>query len=78
MSFSLSGTENHGTENFHIKMYICDNTTWVMEETASLPAKNIHTAEKSPWRLQKKDVKNSLQKSNYRQGNTSFQTGKKA
>lgn len=72
LSFSLSGTEN-----FHIKMYICDNTTWVMEETASLPAKNIHTAEKSPWSPHKKDVKNSLEKSNQRQGNTSFQAEKR-
>lgn len=47
-----------------------------MEETSSLPAKNIHTAEKSPWSPHKEDVKNSLEKNNHRQGNTSFQTGK--
>lgn len=76
--FSLSGTENHGTENFHIPMYICNNTTtWLMEETVSFPAKNIHTAEKSPWSLHKEDVKNSLEKSNQRQGITSFQMGKR-
>lgn len=47
-----------------------------MEETVSLPAKNTHTAEKSPWSLHKEDVKNSLEKSNQRQGNTSYQTGR--
>lgn len=48
-----------------------------MEANASIPTKHMHTAEPPPWSLHKEDVKNSLEKSNQRQCNTSFQTGKR-